>query len=42
MSRRTKFMLAPLALAPLLLFGLWLWREQATMIWLSGFFSACL
>ena len=34
--------LAPLLLAPLLVSGLWLWRDQATMIWLSGFFAACL
>jgi hypothetical protein len=33
--------LAPLAFAPLLASGLWLWRDQATQVWLSGFLAAC-
>ena len=26
---------------PSALLGLWLWRDQATTIWLAGFFAAC-
>ena len=33
--------LAPLALLPVLLLGLWLWRGQGALIWLSDFFAAC-
>lgn len=32
---------APLALLPVLALGLWLWRDQATAIWLSGFIASC-
>jgi hypothetical protein len=31
----------PLALLPVLAGGLWLWRDQATLIWLSGFIASC-
>lgn len=34
--------IAPAILGPLLALGLLLWRDQATAIWLSGFFAACL
>jgi hypothetical protein len=34
--------LAPALLAPVLGLGLWLWRDQATAIWLSGFVASCL
>jgi hypothetical protein len=40
--RRARLWLTPLALLPLLILGLWLWRDQATTIWLAGFFAACL
>lgn len=40
--RDARLWLAPLALLPLLALGLWLWRDQATTIWLAGFFAACL
>ena len=33
--------LAPLILLPVALLGLWMWREQATPIWLSGLIAAC-
>ncbi len=33
--------IAPLVLAPLLIAGLWLWRDQGDLIWLSGFIGAC-
>lgn len=33
--------LAPLALTPVAALGLWMWRDQATAIWLTGFFAAC-
>lgn len=42
MRRRLTLMLAPLALLPVLALGLWLWADQATRIWLTGFFAACL
>lgn len=42
MSRRAALWLAPLALLPLCALGLWLWADQATRIWLTGFFAACL
>ncbi len=29
-----------LALAPLLVAGLWLWREQGAFVWISGVDSA--
>lgn len=35
-------LLAPVALLPIAGLGLWLWRDQAPMIWLAGFFAACL
>jgi hypothetical protein len=34
--------LLPLGVLPLLLLGLWLWREQGAMVWLSGFIAYCL
>jgi hypothetical protein len=34
--------IVPLLVAPLLTLGLLLWRDQATTIWLSGVFAACL
>lgn len=33
--------LAPVALLPVLLLGLFLWRDQGTVIWLSDAFAAC-
>lgn len=39
--RRALPWLAPLAAAPLLLLGLWLWRDQGARIWLSDFAAAC-
>lgn len=40
--KRHAFWLAPLAALPLCALGLWLWADQATRIWLTGFFAACL
>jgi len=34
--------IVPALIAPILSLGLWLWRDQATTIWLSGVFAACL
>ena len=33
--------LVPLLLVPVAAIGLWLWRDQATRIWLSDFIAAC-
>lgn len=33
--------LVPLAMLPLALLGLWLWRDQGAMIWLTGFIAYC-
>jgi hypothetical protein len=33
--------LAPLALLPVAALGLWMWRDQATWIWLSGIVASC-
>jgi hypothetical protein len=41
MTRRARPWLLPLALAPLLAAGLWLWGEQGAMVWLAGFVSYC-
>lgn len=40
MSGRIAWLL-PLAALPLLLAGLWLWRDQGAGIWISGFIAAC-
>jgi hypothetical protein len=42
MSRRALPWIAPLALTPVLALGWWMWRDQATSLWLAGFFAACL
>jgi hypothetical protein len=39
--RRSLPWLAPLALAPLLLLGLDLWRGHGALIWLADAFAAC-
>jgi hypothetical protein len=39
--RRALLWLAPLALIPVLLLGLVLWRSQGAMVWLSDAFAAC-
>jgi len=39
--KRLLLWLAPLALLPVALLGLWMWRAQATPIWLSGLIAAC-
>lgn len=42
MTRRTLWLiLAPFALLPLLLFGLWLWTDQGPAIWLNGLIALC-
>ena len=41
MSRRLPWLMA-LGAAPFLLLGLWLWRDQGAMVWLSGLTSYCL
>jgi hypothetical protein len=33
--------LAPLALLPAAALGLWLWRREGALIWLSDFVAAC-
>ena len=39
--RRALPFIAPLALLPLLVAGLWLWRDQGARIWLSDFAAYC-
>jgi hypothetical protein len=41
MTRRALPWLAPLAALPLLIAGLWLWREEGALIWLSAFIAYC-
>ncbi len=40
MSGRAHWLL-PVGVLPLLLAGLWLWREEGARIWLSGFIASC-
>jgi hypothetical protein len=40
MSGRIHWLL-PLAVVPLLLAGLWLWRDQGAQLWVSGFVASC-
>lgn len=41
MTRRALPWLVPLAMAPPLAAGLWLWREEGALIWLGGFIAYC-
>ena len=36
-----RYWIAPLAAAPLIALGLWLWRDQGLMIALADFATAC-
>jgi len=40
--RASPALLVPLAALPLLLAGLWLWRDQGLLVALSGFIATCL